>query len=144
MEFNIPERANEPESGNSQFTSMSESMDSVRRRLPKVEPGIAKDNGGGSTPDGIHSELQNLRKKYDAVVEYTVHLTAERDFHFSQLEELKKELTREKALKKAPPTKGGKTAERSVDKKGGAQGYSLLVLIILALVAFFIGRYSSS
>jgi hypothetical protein len=30
-------------------------------------------------PESIFGELQNLRKKYDAVVEYTVNLTAERD-----------------------------------------------------------------
>jgi hypothetical protein len=31
------------------------------------------------------------------VVEDTVHLSAERDYHFSQLEELKKEAAKEKA-----------------------------------------------
>jgi hypothetical protein len=30
----------------------------------------------------IYGDLQNLRKKYDAVVEYTVHLTAERGTYF--------------------------------------------------------------
>ena len=48
-----------------------------------------------ASPESLFAELQNLRKKYDAVVEYTVHLTAERDTIVQRLEETEKELTRE-------------------------------------------------
>jgi hypothetical protein len=47
----------------------------------------------------FNEELKNLRKKYDTVVEYTVHLTAERDLVIAQMSELKKQLNREVFLK---------------------------------------------
>lgn len=59
--------------------------------------------------DNILNELQTLRKKYDAVVEYTVHVTAERDTVVAELEELKKENARDpkkKGSNNTPPRKG--------------------------------------
>lgn len=41
------------------------------------------------------AEYEQLKKKYDAVVEYTVHLTAERDAIVAQLEEAQRDLSRE-------------------------------------------------
>ena len=41
-----------------------------------------------------------VKRKYDSIVEYTVHLTAERDTVVSQLDEAQKELNREKQKKK--------------------------------------------
>lgn len=127
------------------IASVSEAMENVRKRIPKDTSSSSTTITENAPSSAIFSELQGLRKKYDAVVEYTVHLTAERDFHFSQLEELKRELTREKAKKKDPASvKGGKLNEKIVDKKGGQQGFSLFVLLILALVAFFAGRFMKS
>ena len=46
-------------------------------------------------------EIQELKVKYDAIVEYTVHLTAERDMIVTQLETLKKEYNNEIYKKKS-------------------------------------------
>jgi hypothetical protein len=97
------------------------------------------------SPEALLAELQSLRKKYDAVVEYTVHLTAERDYHFTQAEERRKEESRDKSKKKtdaAAPrlSKGG--GDKALDKKnGGFSGFSPLVLVIIALLSFFLGRW---
>ncbi len=146
VEFSVPElQQNKSESaaqGSAPIASVSDAMENVRKRIPKDVPGSNSTITENAPSSAIFSELQNLRKKYDAVVEYTVHLTAERDFHFSQLEELKRELTREKAKKKESlSTKGGKLNEKVTDKKSVQQGFSLFVLIFFALVAFFVGRY---
>ncbi len=64
-------------------------------------------------------ELQNLRKKYDGVVEYTVHITAERDNLLQQLEVAQKELNKEKAKRKdgGSSTKlGDKIDKKQVEK----------------------------
>lgn len=81
-------------------TSVSENVDSVRNRLTRNAAEADSVTTSGN-PDLILVELQNLRKKYDAVVEYTVHLTAERDSIVGQLEAAQKELTnRDKQRKK--------------------------------------------
>eukprot|EP01041_Mallomonas_annulata_P013183 gene13183-27882_t len=152
VEFTLPKSSEDGTGGtdsarstNTPLNSVSESMDSVRRRLPKPDSTSSSKISENATPETIFGELQNLRKKYDAVVEYTVHLTAERDFHFSQLEELKRELNKEKSRKKTPETlKSGKTAERTNDRKSGQQGFSLFVVFLLALLAFLAGRYLHS
>jgi hypothetical protein len=65
--------------------SVSENVESVRNRIAKASNlsspgGIDNDDITSQiNPESIFGELQNLRKKYDAVVEYTVNLTAERD-----------------------------------------------------------------
>jgi len=72
-----------------------------------------------ANPDSIFSELQALRKKYDAVVEYTVHLTAERDAIVAQLESAQRELNREKTKKKTDGSPAAATGkDKGSDKKG--------------------------
>lgn len=97
------------------------------------------------SPDTIYAELQSLRKKYDAVVEYTVHLTAERDYHFTQLEDLKKEIIKEKSKKKVlsstTPTNGEGKKDKS-DKVVIQQGFSFVVVAIIAIISFLLARYS--
>ena len=88
--------------------SVSENVDLVRNRLARssnpdgsIGSPSSRGNPGAddltmmASPESLFAELQNLRKKYDAVVEYTVHLTAERDTIVQRLEETEKELTRE-------------------------------------------------
>ena len=60
---------------------------------------------------------QNLRKKYDAVVEYTVHLTAERDAIIAQLEASQREVVKEKSRKK-----GDTGSRESADKASASVG----------------------
>jgi hypothetical protein len=83
-------------------------------------------------------ELQNLRKKYDSVVEYTVHLTAERDSIVGQLESAQKELTNRDKRKKID----GVAAVRK-DKETDAviQGFSLFAVLATALICFLLGKY---
>jgi len=109
-------------------TSVSENVENVRSRLSaggegnSSTPSRTADEGialGATNPDAIFGELQGLRKKYDAVVEYTVHLTAERDAIVSQLEASQRELTKEKSRKKgdtAAAAGSGKN-DKTVDKK---------------------------
>eukprot|EP01034_Spumella_vulgaris_P023259 gene23260-29471_t len=89
-----------------------ESADGVRNRLSRNDSSNNGPTGGvvlapANSPEVIFTELQNLRKKYDAVVEYTVHLTAERDAIVSQLETSQRELVKEKSKKKSSVTADG-------------------------------------
>ena len=76
-------------------------------------------NSLATNPESIFSELQALRKKYDAVVEYTVHLTAERDAIVAQLESSQRDLSREKAKKKADGSAAaaGAAKDKKADRK---------------------------
>jgi hypothetical protein len=111
------------------------------------------------SPEAIFAELQSLRKKYDAVVEYTVHLTAERDYHFTQLEELRREYSKEKSRKKTSDTvvngsttgssssssnSGAKKSDKLTEKKTEQQGFSLLVVILVGLLSFLLARFMNS
>jgi hypothetical protein len=111
-------------------TSISENVETVRSRLSAGGAEASNSSStpnrddpvGATNPDAIFGELQGLRKKYDAVVEYTVHLTAERDAIVSQLESSQRELTKEKSRKKgdavaaAGSGKNDKGADKKVDK----------------------------
>jgi hypothetical protein len=52
------------------------------------------------SPESLLSNLKNQRMKYNAIVDYTVLLTAERDTIQQRLEESDRELARESARKK--------------------------------------------
>lgn len=100
--------------------------------------------GNAGTPDALLAELQSLRKKYDAIVEYTVHLTAERDYHFSQSEEKRnaEEKLREKSRKKSAEIPKSKSGDKLMDKKSNAGGgVSPMIVIIVAFIFFFLGRW---
>ena len=114
-------------------STVSENVENVRSRLSAgaaenttTTPGrsTVSDEGnahsGSANPDAIFGELQGLRKKYDAVVEYTVHLTAERDAIVSQLETAQRELTKEKNRKKGDTgaaAAGSGKSDKAADKK---------------------------
>jgi hypothetical protein len=66
---------------------------------PKAESGkrslIREDSTNDNipaSPNAAESELRDLRRKYDAVVDNAAHLTAERDSIASQLDDLRREL----------------------------------------------------
>jgi len=136
-----------------QGPSVSENVESVRNRLNVSEGGNrgAEDTpnaiSASATPEAIFSELQSLRKKYDAVVEYTVHLTAERDAIVSQLEVSQRELSKEKSKRKGEAGGSGGGAggknEKGADKKVVEKGFSLFVVLFAALICFLIGKYIS-
>eukprot|EP01033_Poteriospumella_lacustris_P000206 gene206-139_t len=117
--------------------SVSENVDSVRNRLTRNAAEADSVTASGN-PDLIMVELQNLRKKYDAVVEYTVHLTAERDSIVGQLEAAQKELTnRDKQRKKID----GSVATKKDNAETLAQGFSLFAVLATALICFLLGKY---
>lgn len=130
MEFKYPEAT--------QIRSTaSESVDGTRGRLSRNETGAAIGLTATSSlisnsPELIFTELQNLRKKYDAVVEYTVHLTAERDAIVSQLETSQRELVKEKSKKK-PNTiaaDGDNVINRSSEKKSSDKVFNFYFFFI--------------
>mmetsp|Transcript_17664 Transcript_17664/g.35749 ORF Transcript_17664/g.35749 Transcript_17664/m.35749 type:complete len:307 (+) Transcript_17664:55-975(+) len=139
-----------------QLPSVSENVEIVRNRLSAASDqasssASAREEGGGNgvsatSPDAIFAELQTLRKKYDAVVEYTVHLTAERDAIVSQLETANRELTKEKTKKRGDSIGGagsGGKNDKGSDKKVVEKGFSLFVVLIVALLCFLFGKYMS-
>lgn len=114
--------------GRSPLPTVSENVETVRSRLSAASDQAAaavsassrEDGVSATSPDAMFAELQTLRKKYDAVVEYTVHLTAERDAIVSQLETANRELTKEKTKKRGDSIgsagSGGKN-DKGSDKK---------------------------
>eukprot|EP01039_Chlorochromonas_danica_P008733 gene8732-9623_t len=100
-----------------------------------------KDKGTtNATPEVVMTELQNMRKKYDAVVEYTVHLTAERDAIVAQLENLQREYKKEQVKIKGGAQKQASAGE--LDKKVD-RGFSLVVVLLAAVLSFLFGKYFS-
>lgn len=111
---------------------------------PDLRAGLVRngspDDSQANTPEVMLSELQNMRKKYDAVVEYTVHLTAERDGIVAQLENLQRELNKEKAKKKGEA--GLKSAQSDkLERKAVDKGFSFFIVLLAALLSFFLGKY---
>jgi hypothetical protein len=103
-----------------------------------------------SSPEAVFAELQGLRKKYDAVVEYTVSLTQVKDDIVSQLEQTQRDLRRERAsnetLMKGGVVKGAgrdSTKNVKVEKKNIEKGFSFLVVLFVALAAFVAGKFLS-
>lgn len=144
VEFVYPTMAPRDQSTFGRNVSITETVEGVRNRIANLDTLEARTVEGAPTQgsDGIFAELQGMRKKYDTLVEYTVHLTAERDYHFTQLEDLKKEFAREKARKTTTSSESPmKKAEKSTDKKSvQAQGFSVYVLILAVLIAFLAAK----
>lgn len=134
-------------------TNISENVENVRSKYAKISSSIPDNNPGniGGGADSVRNEFEGLRKKYDAVVDYTVHLTAERDTIIAQLEECQRELSRELAMKK----RGGGVSSEGIatgssvkhadkldkDKRITHQGFSVMVLIVVAFLSFILGKY---
>jgi hypothetical protein len=157
VQFNLIDVVTEDSGVLKPTPSIAENVETVRNRISSMESavgaGVKHDHPDlTGNPDAIVSELQSLRKKYDAVVEYTVHLTAERDYHFSQLEEVRREYAREKSRRKSGGAEGGSGGDmkkRSAEKAPGAekgevqQGFTLLTMIIVSVLVFLLARYTS-
>ena len=96
----------------------NETAESIRSKLSRQSTANT-DDSQPETVSSIRNELDNLKKKYDAVVDYTVHLTAERDAIVAQLEDSQKELSRELLRRKNGNDVSSKNPklERAVDKK---------------------------
>lgn len=93
--------------------SSAEHAAGIEKRLTRNQ---SETLSNATSPEMMMQELQNLRKKYDGVVEYTVHITSERDNLLQQLEVAQKELTKEKAKRNNSSGQSTKVGEK-VDKK---------------------------
>mgnify|MGYP003385672062 FL=1 len=146
--------------------STSENVDLIRKSLAAggTSPSSGQRGTGGGTPSspsaaGIYdaNDLQILKSKYDTIVEYTVHLTAERDMIAAQLDVLKREYSnmneqnkkKEKEKDKdgkSSPRKGGKGGREGEGQQDAAvqqsRGFSVVVLLLIAFVSLLLGRYS--
>ena len=152
VEYNLVDVVTDEPTDVQQHPSVSENVESVRSRISNLENSVDKHSHPvelPSSPDAIVAELQSLRKKYDAVVEYTVHLTAERDYQLSQLEEVRREYAREKSRRKSGNDGGGNIKQRNAEKSSGGvdkgevqHGFTLLTLIIVAVISFIVARYT--
>jgi len=97
------------------------------------------------SPPQLLSELQNLRRKYDELVAFSVNLTAERDILNNTLEQTKRDLNREMSKSAASDNKNkGKKDENEKNKAAGAHSSSgaitsLLKLIVIATLMFLAG-----
>ena len=78
-----------------------------------ADTGGSSSSGGGGGGTSLDVELQSLRKKYDAVVDYTVRLTVERDNIIAQLDSAQRELVKEKAKRKSTGADGANTGSES-------------------------------
>lgn len=116
-----------PKSKSPEKSSVVADTENIRNKIGRVAADSNSSNITSATEnviqDNIKSEYEILKKKYDAVVEYTVHLTAERDTIVTQLEEAQKDLSREITKRRIAsstagdnnskqPIKGGKISEK--------------------------------
>jgi hypothetical protein len=141
-------QANEqPGINNKVPTSVSENVENVRNKL--LQAVVEPEGLGINNPEKLLAELYALRKKYDSVVEYTVHLTAERDTIIQQLELAQRELAKEKGAKKKADTtsttnkpKQDKVVQQQVSQiKSTHILCSILSIIQLTLFLHYIGIF---
>lgn len=124
-----------------QIEKTSQSASNFAYDLDRAPP--SSYDGAAGSSDALLAELQSLRKKYDAIVEYTVHLTAERDYHFTQAEEKRKAEGRDKSQKKTTDvTPRQKGLEKGIEKKSNSSsGFSAMLVVLIAFIAFLVGRW---
>jgi len=88
----------------------------------------------------VQKDLANLKKKYHDLVDYTAHLTADRDSLVAHLNEAKEQ---NKLLTKEKNRNNRNNPGAKIEKKaGGGGGFDLIFVIIIAFLAFIAGRYS--
>lgn len=135
-----------------ELTSISESGEGAPSAPPaQAEPNVEQPPAGRNSNstfeektandqnsiDGVLSELQALRARYDKVLELTVHLTAEKDTMLARLEAKQNE-RKEKSRQLERDRKGAKAMAGAMKKKGV---FSLTSVCILAFIAFWLGYY---
>ena len=94
VEFQYADKDNsiqkDPSTGESTPQRNQQGAESLRSVLSR--PSSSSDDDYAGNSGNSSKELEALKKKYDAVVEYTVHLTAERDTILAQLEVAQRQL----------------------------------------------------
>jgi predicted nuclease with TOPRIM domain len=97
-----------------------------------------------SSYEACWAELQELKKKYDQVREYTVHLTAERDSVLSKLERLQKEMKLEGEGDRTKDKATSRFALKETARGIAVSDYSLFMVLFAAVVAFLAGYFVST
>lgn len=103
------------------------------------------------SPEEMHVELTNIRRKYDELVSFSVNLTAERDILNNTLEQTKRDLNREMAARALAENKGASsnssmTNNSSSPPASAASGFafSMMQLLVLAIACFVAGAKVNS
>jgi len=129
IEFIYPENLTEiSSSSKDQSTSVPANLNALRNKMPSSDQST-NNFSANTSPDTIFSELQSLRKKYDDVIAYTVHLTAERDSLIAQYDESRRELNREISRRKASETSKTQKPEKVGESKKVVQQVNLFLYI---------------
>lgn len=92
------------------------------------------------TKEQLLVELQNLRKKYDELVSFSVNLTAERDVLNNSLEQTRRDLNRELNANTATGhNKSRATVAATNAAAGGGGGPSMVTVLIYVVTALLLG-----
>jgi MSP (Major sperm protein) domain len=90
------------------------------------------------TSEQLLTEVNNLRRKYDELVAFSVNLTAERDILNNTLEQTKRDLNRELAKSKMPSS-AQRASGAAAKSASGSGTRSALLLAVVALIFFVLG-----
>lgn len=119
------------------------------KKLTVVHRGVAADRADGTkkiNPEGAvgssaETEFDQLKKKYDELVTFSVNLTAERDVLNNTLEQTKRDLNRYMAKSAANETATGATGDKSLSSPSKKYGFSFIFLMLVAIMSWLAGCY---
>lgn len=118
------------------------------KKLTVIHTGVAAERADGSkgvgaagAGSGGETEFEQLKKKYDELVTFSVNLTAERDVLNNTLEQTKRDLNRYMAKSAANENASGAVGDRSVGSSSGGGGFSFITLLLLTIMAWLAGCY---
>lgn len=129
-------------------TNHLESNYGMHQDSPSVRDGTSNntnttENDEMSQQSQSHTELMHelhvLRKKFDSILEYTCHLTMERDSLVSQIKEMKRNASLNASQEAASASQRDDTKDKKQEEYGFS-GFTLLFVFVVALAAFVIGR----
>lgn len=134
------------QSGNSPIPAMANMKLHVRHKVtgsttagtaaPTTALAIA--NPERLTKEQLLVELQNLRKKYDELVSFSVNLTAERDVLNNSLEQTRRDLNRELNANATPGHNKNRNTVTATNAMAGG-GSSVMSVFIYVVVALLLG-----
>lgn len=148
-------------SGSAPETSVSENVDILRNRLAyETNAELLKSSTASGnvamvlTKENILEDLEKLKERYDAMIQYTVSLTSERDSLVLSLENAQREKAKEAArLKKeasgasSPRSAGGDVAGAgaAAQTRSKTQTFNFLevpfyFMVLAAFLAFVVGK----
>jgi hypothetical protein len=98
----------------------------------------------GMTDEQVRAELSSWRRKYNELVTFSVNLTSERDVINNELEQTKRDLSREMTARNSLENNGGKEIKLK-RQLSGDKGFSLSLIqaLVLAIACFVAGLKTS-